>query len=142
MSEKNPYALAVEQVVSGEIATKQQANAALLHIVQIHLAAQRREGRPVESYTEALHSCKGNIAYMAGYHDHEVRVRVEYLFDAVHPLLGPAAMGRPSVEEAFEMGKRMGESIKRGEPLRTYKQTGTLEPPAPGKRRRAIDLDQ
>jgi hypothetical protein len=38
---------------------------------------------------------KQNLGYHAGYYDHETRLRVEKLFDCVHPSLGAASNGQP-----------------------------------------------
>lgn len=46
-----------------------------------------------------------NLGYIAGYYDHETRVRVERLFSAKHPIFGTAS--KPvDPEKAFELGKR------------------------------------
>lgn len=45
-----------------------------------------------------------NLAYWAGYYDHETRCRVERLFQCEHPLLGPASAGPLSPDEAFRAG--------------------------------------
>ena len=54
-----------------------------------------------------------NLAYYAGYYDDETRLRVERLFRCAHPIFGKAANGTPSPEEAFEMGRRAGNDLKR-----------------------------
>jgi hypothetical protein len=57
---------------------------------------------------------KSNLAYYAGYYDHETRLRVEQLFNCSHPIFGPAVNGEPTPEEAFKMGMELGEKIKKG----------------------------
>ena len=55
-----------------------------------------------------------NLGYFAGYYDHETRARVERLFQCEHPYFGSIAKnGPPSAEEAFKMGMRFGESMRR-----------------------------
>ena len=49
-----------------------------------------------------------NLAYYAGYWNHETRLRVERLFRCAHPVFGKASDGSPSAEEAFEMGLKHG----------------------------------
>jgi len=48
-----------------------------------------------------------NLGYFAGYYDHETRLRVEELFSCKHPIFGSAEAGKPTPEEAFEMGKTL-----------------------------------
>lgn len=54
---------------------------------------------------------KNNLAYYAGYYNRETRERVEKLFNCIHPVLGPVAANL-TAEEVFNMGVKMGESIK------------------------------
>ena len=56
----------------------------------------------------ALATARSNLGYYAGYFPHEVRVRVERLFDAPHPLLGTALNGPISMEAAFAIGQLHG----------------------------------
>jgi hypothetical protein len=55
-----------------------------------------------------------NLGYYAGYYSTETRLRVEKLFSCQHPFFGKAADGVPTSEEAFSMGKALGEKAKRG----------------------------
>jgi len=55
---------------------------------------------------------RSNLAYYAGYSDHATRLRVEELFNCVHPALGPASKGEPTPMEALMVGMRMGEAAK------------------------------
>lgn len=50
---------------------------------------------------------RANLGYFAGYYDHETRLRVEKLFNCVHPVFGPATNGPPSPEEAFKKGQEL-----------------------------------
>ncbi len=52
-----------------------------------------------------------NLGYFAGYHDYETRIRIEQLFNCVHPIFGAAAEHIPTPEEAFELGKKLGEKM-------------------------------
>lgn len=49
-----------------------------------------------------------DLAYYAGYHSHETRLRVEDLFNCVHPYLGPAKDGPLTAEQIFRMGMAIG----------------------------------
>jgi len=57
------------------------------------------------SFDEAVVIAKSNLAYYAGYGSHELRKRVEKLFNCSHPVFGSAAeMGRPTGTEALQCG--------------------------------------
>lgn len=60
----------------------------------------------------ATNIVKANLAYMAGYHDHATRRRVETMFQCVHPYLGPALKHPPDPDECFKLGEEMGKSGK------------------------------
>lgn len=47
---------------------------------------------------------RSNLAFIAGYYDHETRLRVERLFKCTHPVFGAAANGEPTAQEAFDAG--------------------------------------
>lgn len=66
-----------------------------------------------ESREEAETIERANLGYYAGYYDYETRLRVERLFTCAHPIFGPALKGKPTPEEAFEMGQD-GETLRRG----------------------------
>lgn len=61
---------------------------------------------------EAVQLEKINLGYYAGYYSQETRARVEKLFKCAHPIFGAIANGSPTPEEAFEMGRRSGETAK------------------------------
>lgn len=50
-----------------------------------------------------------NLGYWAGYYSHEIRLRVERLFNCTHPLFGPAKDGEPTPEEGIKMGQDFAE---------------------------------
>lgn len=54
---------------------------------------------------------KSNLGYYAGYYDNETRLRVEKLFNCIHPIFG-SAIKPPTPEEAFEMGQKLGTQLK------------------------------
>lgn len=57
---------------------------------------------------------RSNLGYFAGYCSHETRERVERLFRCAHPIFGSIAKhGAPTPEKAFEMGKQIGESLRK-----------------------------
>lgn len=64
---------------------------------------------------EGLAMLKSNLGYYAGYYSHETRLRVERLFRCAHPIFGAAEKGEPTPEEAFELGKKLGEQSKEKE---------------------------
>jgi len=51
---------------------------------------------------------RSNLAYLAGYYDDATRLRVERLFCCAHPIFGKASEHIPTIEEAFELGKKAG----------------------------------
>jgi len=51
---------------------------------------------------------RSNLAYLAGYYDDETRLRVERLFCCAHPIFGKVSEHIPTIEEAFELGKKAG----------------------------------
>ena len=54
---------------------------------------------------------RANLGYYAGYCTNETRARVERLFHCAHPIFGAIAKrGAPTTEEAFEIGRRIGEA--------------------------------
>ena len=57
---------------------------------------------------------RSNLGYYAGYYNSDTRARVERLFKCSHPVFGSASEGSPTCEEAFEMGKQMGQLTKEG----------------------------
>ena len=59
---------------------------------------------------EAMSIQKQNLGYFAGYYDNETMVRVNRLFKTTHPVFGDTT---PTAEEAFEMGRKEGERIKK-----------------------------
>ena len=65
----------------------------------------RTDGKTAESI------CKDNIAYYAGYFDLGVRLRVEKLFGAVHPIFG-SATNPVGPDKALMLGKMMAEIHK------------------------------
>jgi hypothetical protein len=64
-----------------------------------------------KSRKEAESIERQNFGYFAGYYDQETRLRVERLFNCVHPIFGAVAEHIPTSEEAFELGKELGEKI-------------------------------
>jgi hypothetical protein len=72
---------------------------------------------------------RANLAYFAGYEDHQTRLRVEELFNCVHPALGPAKNGAPTAEECLKIGMQLGEASKAGKPITLYEQPETRTKP-------------
>ena len=84
-----------------EIKFEKEAQIYLLMLIHWQVT---KYGATVE---EALHVQKNNIGYITGYYDTETQERVNRLFHTTHPIFGDE---RPSPEEAFEMGKHLGEA--------------------------------
>jgi len=61
-----------------------------------------------KSREEAESIERQNLGYFAGYYDHDTRLRVERLFNCVHPILGAAIEHIPTSEEAFKAGLKLG----------------------------------
>lgn len=53
-----------------------------------------------------------NIGYYTGYMDHEIADKVMDLFETEHPVFGRT---HPTPEEAFRLGRELGEQMKRRE---------------------------
>ena len=90
-----------------EIQTAHEACWYLKKCVMHHLAEIGLLGWPgptaeEKAAVEAIE--KENIAYYAGYYDHETRLRVEKLFDCVHPSLGAASNGQLTPAEIIAAG--------------------------------------
>jgi hypothetical protein len=47
-----------------------------------------------------------NVGYVSGYHDPETMAQIQEFCDCSHPIFGRR---KPSSEECFELGKRVGE---------------------------------
>ena len=67
-----------------------------------------------KSREESIKIQKSNLGYFAGYYDNETRLKVENLFECSHPVFGNASKGEPTLEEAFKMGRELGEKMKAG----------------------------
>lgn len=81
-------------------------NAYIDYLVRVH-------GHPRE---HALLLFRDNLGYYAGYYDNETRRRVEGLFDCEHPVFDSIVKnGVPTMEEAFRLGRELGERIKNEE---------------------------
>jgi len=66
-----------------------------------------------KSREESEKITRNNLGYYAGYYDNATRARVERLFSCAHPVFGAIAeVGAPTMEEAFEMGMKMGERLR------------------------------
>jgi hypothetical protein len=66
-----------------------------------------------QSREEAEDVNRQNLGYWAGYYDDATRRRVERLFLCKHPIFGAIADGKPTPEEAFNMGLKLGERSRR-----------------------------
>lgn len=69
------------------------------------------ENPEVMTFQEAVALERQNVAYWAGYHDHETRLAVEAAYDCEHPILGRAADGVPTMSECMAMGFAVAKEI-------------------------------
>lgn len=73
-----------------------------LYSLSIYNNSTRSDVPTLEKSREiALH----NLGYYAGYHEYHVRVLIEKVFGAVHPIFGSK---NPTPEEAFKLGYEYG----------------------------------
>jgi hypothetical protein len=90
------------------ITEEDSARIALAAFVKFHMhqtGCTREEAEAIQ---------RSNLGYFAGYYNNETRERVERLFQCEHPIFGSIAKnGPPTAEQAFEMGQRLGESMRR-----------------------------
>jgi predicted NAD/FAD-dependent oxidoreductase len=87
--------------------TKEEANAWMAREIEEYKTQHGKDA------AEAEYIIKSNLGYMAGYCDHKAAQKVQRLFGAVHPVFGTADYHQTMTpEEAFETGKRVGESLK------------------------------
>jgi len=87
------------------VKTQEEADQYLKDYTNFILEERSNEGKPVTP-DRAEQIAKSNIGYYAGYFSQETRVRVENLFNCIHPILGPAS--KPvTAEEAFKLGQEM-----------------------------------
>jgi len=101
--------LSTQYDIAMRLQTEDEADSFLALLIAQHLSAA-----PERSREEAERIERDNLAYYAGYFDHETRARVERLFKCAHPIFGSIAeKGPPTAEEAFRLGKEMGERLRR-----------------------------
>ena len=84
-----------------EIIDQPQADECFQRLVQERIEAgkSRKEAERLE---------RASIGYYAGYYSHEVRERVERLFNCAHPVFGSIAEnGTPTLKEALDAGKNL-----------------------------------
>lgn len=70
---------------------------------------------PELTLQEAQQAERHNLGYWTGYKSHTVAERVERLFSACHPYLGPVQWRHEyNAEEIFEMGRKLGQRTRLG----------------------------
>lgn len=89
-----------------EIHSQDMADWYFAHLVERQMV---RYGRTQEE-AEAIE--RQNLGYFAGYYDIETERRVEKLFGACHPIFGSVENGRPTAEQAFNMGQAWAKGDK------------------------------
>ena len=89
------------------IKAQDEADAYLEKLVAAHIEETG------DTREKALAIQRSNLAYYAGYYSAETRARVELLFKCAHPVFGAIVeKGQPTPEEAFEMGRKLGEKVR------------------------------
>jgi hypothetical protein len=95
--------------------TQEEADAHLERIVA-HLSTL--PDAPVDE-AQLLELARGNLGYWSGYYSAEVAARVEQLYGAIHPYLGPMSLRRAlTPEDILRTGQRLGEEIREEEERR------------------------
>jgi hypothetical protein len=89
-----------------EITDQAEATAYFAELVAYHHARWKNEADYDPRKVEGVQ--KRNLGYFAGYYSHEVRERVERLFNCAHPVFGSIAKeGAPTTKQAFKLGKKL-----------------------------------
>ena len=63
----------------------------------------------MDEYFEETPNAFQNIGYMSGYYDDETMAKIQDWFQTSHPIFGRS---KPTPEQAFEAGKKWGESVR------------------------------
>lgn len=71
---------------------------------------KKKQAEFVAKFFKQWPNARSNIGYISGYYSSETAARILEIFDTSHPIFGTT---RPSPEEAFEAGKKLGESIRK-----------------------------
>ena len=87
-----------------KITKQSEADAYFKLLVERHMRLSHQSREVAEKIV------RENLGYYAGYCSDETRERVERLFKCAHPFFGPISKGKPTPEEAFEMGKKYASS--------------------------------
>lgn len=90
--------------------TEPEEVAAYFELLVEHNMRFPNDGESPKTREQAEAMERSNLGYFAGYYSNETRAQVERVFNAAHPIFG-AIEDRPppTAEEAFEIGKRIGE---------------------------------
>lgn len=79
-------------------------------IVEAALALKGEEQQAfVKAYCATGVYARQNVGYFSGYYDPAKRLEICKVFETAHPIFGTS---NPTPEEAFELGKKFGESLK------------------------------
>ena len=99
--------IAQRYAIAMTITDQEEADEFLDKLVTFHMQHTTRSRISAEEIE------RSNLAYYAGYFDEKTRIRVEQLFNCVHPVLGAAKNGSPTPEECFKLGMRLGAEAKK-----------------------------
>ena len=79
-------------------------------LIDAALALKDEEQREfVKAYCDSGIYARQNIGYFSGYYDGPTRLELCRIFETAHPFFGTTT---PTPEEAFELGKKFGASLK------------------------------
>jgi len=81
---------------------------------QIIAAALELKGKEQKEFVKAYCAigpyARQNIGYCSGYYDRKTAAEIVRVFETAHPIFGTST---PTTEEAFELGKKLGEESRR-----------------------------
>lgn len=102
------------------VQTQEEADACLKDMVDYKIACAINFPDSFPKYASAeireldlTKMVRQDIGYYAGYHDADVRERVERLFACEHPYFGSIKeRGQPSLQDAFDLGVALGAKMQ------------------------------
>jgi len=81
---------------------------------QVIAAALALKGEEQQAFVKAYCAtgayARQNIGYVSGYYENATRFEICRVFETAHPIFGTS---NPTPEEAFELGKKLGESVNK-----------------------------
>lgn len=93
-----------------QVTTKEHAEAFINEYAEDWFQNNNAEGRTLEQIKTI---CRQNLGFFAGYYSDETRAKIEDLFSTEHPIFGKISKHKPTPEEAFNAGLKMGEAARK-----------------------------